>query len=1010
MYRLLFLHIILFFIITPCAKAQNFVFAQLTGSPVNTSGWNLQGAATVTNVTGTGNSEVLVCPAINGTSGAIFFNQPINLSICSKWKAEFDFRLYDGNAADGLAFCFLDVPPSGFVLGGGLGIPAGANGLKVCFDTWNNCLPWPQYNVDVPKLELRWGTGYDECGGLPTRTNSDGKLSFMRSPNYSHAKIEYDNGNISVYVNDVLYLSGYQQFNFAGYLGFTASTGGFNDNHSIKNVVIYTEMPPSFAGNNASICPKDTVQLGVAGNAQYVYTWSPANGLTATNIPNPAMSLDNNTGNVLRQDYYVRTSFASNPGCASVDSITVTINPRPQIDFNLPVVCLPNGNSIIENKTVIGDGTQNQLSYNWSFSDGGTSAAMNPAHQYVAAGNYTVKQTTTSVNGCKDSLTKSIAINPQTKMAIAALNEFCQDSLMQLNGSTTGTSTVNKWRWAFGDGLVDSLQNPEHRYALAATFNISLYSVSTEGCNSDTATKQIIINPLPSAGFVYGGLGCINQVINFKDSSKANIGSLISQSWIFDNGTTAAGANIIHSYTSDGLHPVTLTVKNTKGCISKPVTQNVLINPAPKVNFILPAVCFGNSGAFTDSSTITDLTESQFTYKWSFGDGGSGNIFNPLHTYANAGNYPVKLIVTSVKGCIDSLTKLITVSDYPVTNFKILTTDFCGNLPLLLQDNSTVNFAAIDRLKIYWNWPSPDDTTVYNNPLKRTSYSHTYTGFGYIASKQFDVKVEAYSTGGCHTEKYGNSILFASPRLVFDAVPFYCNNIVDNILLIQAKDTSAFAGSGFYYGDGIVSSKFYNPAIAGAGNHLITFKYALINGCTDSVTQTVRTGLQPTVNAGADEIILQGGIIALNALATGGSSLKYTWTPATGLSNTTIFNPTASPAKDTYYTLEVINEDGCSNKDELLVKVLQTPVIPNVFSPNHDGINDTWQITYLNSYPDCVVNIFNRYGQSIFHSAGYKTAWDGTYNGKELPVGTYYYVIDTRRITKVLTGSVTLLR
>lgn len=1001
----------------PYIKAQNFVFAQLSGSPVNTSGWNLQGAARVTNITGTDNSEVLICPLVGSTSGAIFYNQPINLSLCSKWKAEFDFRIFDGTGADGLAFCFLDVPPSGFVSGGGLGIPATANGLKICFDTWNNCLPWPQYTFNVPKIEMRWGVGYDgtsgtigECNNLPTRDNADGKLSFIRSSNYNHAKIEYDNGNINVYVNDEFYLGGYQQFNFAGYLGFTASTGGFTDNHSIKNVVIYTEMPPSFAGTNISVCPLDTVQLGAPGNAQYVYAWTPANGLTNTSISNPKMLLDNTTGNVLQQHYLVHTSFANNPGCASVDSVTVTVNPKPKIDFRLPVVCLPQGNTIIENNTTIGDGTKDLLSYLWNFNDGATSAEPNPAHLYLNAGNYTVKQTAFSNNGCKDSLTKSIEINPQTKMTMAALNEFCQDSLMQFAGSTTGSSTINKWHWTFGDGILDSLQNPQHRYTTADTFNVNLYSVSTEGCNSDTATKQIIINPLPVAGFVYSGLSCINQTINLKDTSKANIGNIISQSWIFDNGSTAIGNNITHSYTSDGLHPVTLTVKNSKGCLSKPVTQNVLINPSPKVNFILPSVCFGNSGTFIDSSTITDNTESQFAYKWIFGDGGSGNIFNPLHTYTNAGNYTVKLKVSSVKGCSDSLTKTIAVSDYPVTDFKILTTDFCGNLPLLLQDNSTVNFAGIDHLKIYWNWPLPDDTAVYYNPVKGTSYSHTYTGFGYVASKQFDVKVEAYSTGGCHTEKFGNSILFASPRLVFDVVPFYCNNIDDNKLLTQARDTSSFAGSGYYYGDGVVNKNYFNPAIAGAGNHLISYKYALINGCTDSVSQIVRTGLQPTVNAGADEIILQGGIIALNAAASGGNNLQYTWSPAAGLSNTTVLNPTASPAKDTYYTLEVVNEDGCSNKDELLVKVLQTPVIPNVFSPNHDGINDTWQITYLNSYPDCVVNIFNRYGQAVFHSAGYKTAWDGTYNGKELPVSTYYYVIDTKRITKVLTGSVLLLR
>ncbi len=83
---------------------------------------------------------------------------------------------------------------------------------------------------------------------MPTRTNSDGKLSFIRSPNYNHAKITYDSGNINVYVNDTLYLTGFQTFNFTGYLGFTASTGGYWDNHSIKNVIILYSDAAIFCG------------------------------------------------------------------------------------------------------------------------------------------------------------------------------------------------------------------------------------------------------------------------------------------------------------------------------------------------------------------------------------------------------------------------------------------------------------------------------------------------------------------------------------------------------------------------------------------------------------------------------------------------------------------------------------------------------------------------------------------------------------------------------------------
>ena len=188
------------------AGAQNYVFAQLKGAPVNIGGWNLQGAATVANVTSADNSEILVCP-LNGASGAVFFNQPINLSLCNKWKAEFDFRMSGGTGADGLAFCFLDVPPNGFVSGGGLGIPSTANGLKVCFDTWNNCTPFNPSTVhlNMPKIEIRWGAGYDECASQPTKDNSDGSISFINSTAYNHASITYANGNISVYVNDSLY-------------------------------------------------------------------------------------------------------------------------------------------------------------------------------------------------------------------------------------------------------------------------------------------------------------------------------------------------------------------------------------------------------------------------------------------------------------------------------------------------------------------------------------------------------------------------------------------------------------------------------------------------------------------------------------------------------------------------------------------------------------------------------------------------------------------------------------
>lgn len=84
--------------------------------------------------------------------------------------------------------------------------------------------------------------------------------------------------------------------------------------------------------------------------------------------------------------------------------------------------------------------------------------------------------------------------------------------------------------------------------------------------------------------------------------------------------------------------------------------------------------------------------------------------------------------------------------------------------------------------------------------------------------------------------------------------------------------------------------------------------------------------------------------------------------------------------------------------------------IVNVFSPNGDRINDKWIITGIRDYKNCVVEIFNRYGQLLFRSIGYGQPWDGTFKGVPLPVATYYYVIDLKNGEKPVGGSVTILR
>jgi gliding motility-associated-like protein len=101
---------------------------------------------------------------------------------------------------------------------------------------------------------------------------------------------------------------------------------------------------------------------------------------------------------------------------------------------------------------------------------------------------------------------------------------------------------------------------------------------------------------------------------------------------------------------------------------------------------------------------------------------------------------------------------------------------------------------------------------------------------------------------------------------------------------------------------------------------------------------------------------------------------------------------------------------GCWDTDEVFIQLLKAPVVPNTFSPNGDGINEHWTIQYLESYPECKIQVFNRDGQPVYESHGYNIpGWDGRYKGQALPFGTYYYVIEPGSGRKPITGYVTIV-
>ncbi|WP_299818026.1 gliding motility-associated C-terminal domain-containing protein [uncultured Pontibacter sp.] len=202
-----------------------------------------------------------------------------------------------------------------------------------------------------------------------------------------------------------------------------------------------------------------------------------------------------------------------------------------------------------------------------------------------------------------------------------------------------------------------------------------------------------------------------------------------------------------------------------------------------------------------------------------------------------------------------------------------------------------------------------------------------------------------------------------------------------------------------------IGTTFQTPTLTQSAVYFVQAVSA--SGCASSsrTTATV-TVVTPEADAGEDVTIIQGRTTELRA--SGGET--YLWEPAEGLSDPNVANPVASPTETTTYTVTVTTAEGCVDIDEVTVEVIPALIIPNAFTPNRDGVNEIWEIGNIENYPDVRVEVFNRWGNIIFTSNGYGTPWDGTHNGEDLPVATYYYMIYLNRSEKPISGHVTIIR
>jgi gliding motility-associated-like protein len=720
--------------------------------------------------------------------------------------------------------------------------------------------------------------------------------------------------------------------------------------------------------------------------------------------------------------YTVTLQVENNGGCKSqVFSKQVTVAPSPVADFIFGNACLPAGTMQFTDRSTIADGTQGQFVYRWQFGDGGTASVKDPSYNYKATGPFTVMLVVTSGAGCKDSASKSIdKIYEAPVASFLAPTEICLGATANFtNQSTAANSTITKWEWDFGDGSATGTQKDvSHSYAKAGTYTIGLRVTSVIGCVSSVTSKTITVNPLPSADFTLPSITCEKSSLLFTNTSVANAGTLLKWTWNFSDGTPAVNAaSPNHTFAQAGTFPVKLQVETDKGCVSAVTTKNVSIHALPTVGFVVPGNCINDPMTiFTDTSSITDGSAAQFQWLWNFGDqnaspaGNSSTVKNGQHRYKATGDYNVSLKVTSKDGCSSSLTQVFTLNGaVPVPQFTLPNgLQACAGDSLAVTNNSFVTPGNLVKMEIFWDYNGdPTNKTIIDKPVKGAVYKHAYPVFFTPTSKTFRLKFVIYSGINCLTEKDTLVTINARPDIQFPAVNPVCAN--EAVFPLQGGIANAIPGSGTFSGRSISASGLFNPSSAGAGQHTIRFTYTTTSGCSNYKEQVATVYPVPTVSAGPDKAVLEGGTAVLNGTGTG-NNLTYLWTPATSLSRPDVPAPVISPVADGTYKLMVTSADGCTASDQVFVKVLKNPSIPNAFSPNRDGVHDRWEILYLDSYPGATVEVFNRYGQKVFESKGYAKPWDGTLNGKELPIGTYYYLIDPKNGRKAISGFVDIIR
>lgn len=579
-------------------------------------------------------------------------------------------------------------------------------------------------------------------------------------------------------------------------------------------------------------------------------------------------------------------------------------------------------------------------------------------------------------NSCEDSIT--FTIFEPTPLGLVATDTTDASCLGISDGSITvsGTGGTQPYRYSIDGGAFTNDSTFDNLDAGSYDFTVE----DNNGCQF-TQTFSIGFITTINATITSTNVGCNGDTTGSITISASGGASPYTYSL---DGTNFQALNTFTGLAADNY---TVTVKDDNGCLGiETVTITEPDELAVSVVSTTAASCFNT----TDGSLEIDVTggTSPYNFDWS-NDSTTQNLIN-----VGGGSYTV--VVTDNNGCTATLTATVGQSPEMFIDLE------SGIKPVSCngQSDGGVNVKVLGGTPPYsYVWTGGANTEDISNVV-----AGTYT-------------LTVSDANGCSLQE---SYTVTQPSGLF-------------IALVSSSDASCANGNGgaitvsttggvqpySYSVDGIT---YQNDSVftgLTAGNYSVEVKDD--NGCTNSVAVTIEDGGDVFYSYGGDIEIINGQTVHLEPILSPDSLVidSVSWEPQEGLSCTNCLDPMANPTETTVYTATIIDENGCETSTTVRIVVSDEfqIFIPNIFTPNNDGVNDRFSL-HAYGTTEIGVRIFNRWGAEVYYNANQQPnttedGWDGMFNGEEAQAGTYLYMIDvtfTNNEERQKIGTVALVR